>query len=99
MRKIRSVVALASVAAVMACQTAVASTSAIRDSQVVPVVSAQQTVPSGNTVATAKADVAQPAVAAEGTSHKKLWIAVAIAAVIVAVVLIAGGSGGSSYGY
>ena len=99
MRKLRSVVALASVVAVMACQTAVASTSVVRDSQVVPVVAAQQAAPSGNSVATAKADIVAPAVAAEGTSHKRLWIALGVVAVIVAVVLIAAGSGGSGSVY
>jgi len=99
MRKLRSLVAVTSVLAVMACQTAVASTSAVRDTQIVPVVAAQQSNSSGNAVTTAKADVASPSVAAESGGHKKLWITVGVIAAIVAVLVIAGAFNGEKAVY
>jgi hypothetical protein len=77
MRKLRSVVALASVALVMACQTAVASTSALRDSQVAPVTATQYS----STHAAASPTAAT-------SSHKKTWIILGVAAAIVAIVLV-----------
>jgi hypothetical protein len=96
MRKLRSVVALSSAVAVMACQTAVASTSALRDSQVAPVAASQHATQAN---VLTKSEAPRSTTAVEGTSHKKTWIIVGVVAAIIAVAVVVAASGGSEAVY
>lgn len=96
MRKMKSFVALASTVAVMACQTTVASSSLVRQSPE-PAVAGAQTAsqPSSTQAVVAGTRTKASVAAAEGS--RKTWIIVGvIAAVVVAVIVIAGAGGSDS---
>jgi len=101
MRKMKSVVALVSTVAVMACQTAAGATAGVGRSPTPVVASAATATPMGVAQAsTVRSDVREAAVASDGSSRKKTLIIVAVIAAIAVVALIVGGSGGyggSSY--
>jgi hypothetical protein len=101
MRKMKSVVALVSTVAVMACQTAAGATAGVSTSPAPVVASAATANPlSASQASTVRSDSREAAVAAASSSRKKTLIIVVVIAAIVAAALIIGGSGGyggSSY--
>src|SRR3982751_5849979 len=98
MRKMKSVIALASTLAVMACQTAVASSAVMRQSPVPSIASTAAAPGQNSAVSAVRSESVSPTVAAERTSHRKTWIIVGVVAAIVAVALIVAGSSSGSGG-
>jgi hypothetical protein len=97
MRKMKSIVALVSTVAVMACQTAAGATAGLSTSPAPVVASAATANPtSASQASTVRSDARDAAVVSESSGRKKTLIIVAVIAAIVVVALIVAGSGGSS---
>ena len=95
MRKMKSTVALVSTIAVMACQTAVASSALMREPPVTPAPSIANPAVTAQVAASpvrSEASSTSTAVAADGTS-RKTWIIAGVVAAIIAVALIVAAGG------
>ena len=90
MRKLRSVVALSSVVAVMACQTAVASSSVTRGLEVVPASAppASTASQSAQSQSASQSTSAVTTSAAAASGSKKTWIIAGVIAAVALVVLV-----------
>lgn len=95
MRKMKSLVALASTVAVMACQTAGASSSLVKQS-LIPAVAGAQTATEPTTSQAVTATTHTKASVAAAAGSRRTWIIFGIiAAVVIAIVVITAAGGGA----
>lgn len=94
MRSLRRLIALASTAVVMGCQTAFSAGTAITP---VPAAAVAGAGHSAQSVAMNPSAAAAPAAAESGSKRRTVLIVVGVAVLIVAGVLLFGGGSGSSY--
>ena len=99
MRRIRSVAALISTFAVMACQTAVSMSAPVQPMPVNSASASPGVAAFTASPAIVKARAAAPAAAAEGSNRKTLIIVAILAAVAIGALLIFSGSDGGIGGY